>query len=274
MSRSVTVSGFFIFLLGAFATAAPVRAHELLPQALLEYVQQHPEATADDLQKFIESDPALSGNDTAQQQKLIALARDPDGAGFFHTVWQFLILGIEHILSGPDHVLFVFSLLLTFVSVRKTAWLLSCFTLSHSVTLILAGGNILRVSSAIVEPVIALSIAYVALTTVFLAPRWPFFADSKARAFTVLCFGFFHGMGFAGALQDVAVPGGILRFLSSLLSFNLGVDVGQMLIVVIALPLIFFARRKRWHRRATQVAAGLISVLAMVWFVQRVVYPA
>ncbi len=248
------------------------RAHELLPRVLVEYVQEHPDATAEELKAFIEQNGGLEGADAERQERLIDLARQPTQSWWLDC-WEFFKLGVEHILSGLDHVLFVFAILLTFVTLRRTIWLLSCFTLSHGITLILAGSNILRVSSSIVEPLIALSIAYMAISSVFLAKRYPFFAQTKTKSITILCFGFFHGMGFAGALEEVALPSDVFTFLASLLSFNLGVDAGQILIAVVALPVLYFARGKSWYRPATWVAAGIISALAIFWFIQRIAYP-
>ncbi len=258
-------------VLACAGIVAPARAHELLPQALVEYIQEHPEATPAEIEAFVASDPELAGAGAERQRKLVELARNGP-PGFWANVWGFLLLGVEHILSGPDHVLFVFSLLLTFVSFRKTAWLLSCFTLAHSTTIILAGAGWLRVSSSFVEPLIALSIAYVAITSVFLSKRYPFFADNRSKAAMVTAFGFFHGMGFAGALEEVAVPRGIVPFLSSLLSFNLGVDIGQMFVVVVALPVLLLCRRALWYRLAVTTCALVISALALLWFANRVLY--
>jgi hypothetical protein len=245
-------------------------ADPVLPQALVQYVQDHPNATQEEIRQFMDGKTP----ETAKQEKLLQLARSPDTANFWRNCLSFLVLGITHILTAPDHICVVLSILLTFVSLRRTVWLLSCFTLSHSITLILAGSNILRVSSLIVEPLIALSIAYVAFTTVFLAPRFPFFAKDRARALTVLAIGFIHGMGFAGVLQEVAVPQGLVPFLGSLLSFNVGIDIGQICIVLITLPLILLARGRTWYPQAIRAAAGIISIVAMVWFVQRIIWPA
>ncbi len=259
----------FLIAVSLFATPA-THAHDLLPQAVIDYMRQHPDATLGEVEAYIQRHPELQVAQDSNQARLIQLARDsrPD---FLMNCWRFFVLGIGHILSGPDHILFVCSLLLTFVTFRKTAWLLSCFTLSHSITLILAGSHLLRVSSLIVEPLIAFSIAYVAITTIFLAPRYRFFAHDRAKALTVLGFGFFHGMGFAGALQDIAVPSGAVPFLASILSFNVGVDVGQLIIVGAALPFIYVFRHARWYPRSVRVFALVISALALTWMAQRIV---
>jgi hydrogenase/urease accessory protein HupE len=257
----------------SFLPSGTAQAHELLPKALVEYVQEHPDATAEELKAFIQANPDLQSADTERQEKLVTLARQGP-QNFFVNCWEFFKLGVEHILIGLDHVLFVLVILLTFVSLRRTIWLLSCFTLSHGITLILAGSNILRVSGSIVEPLIALSIAYMAITSVFLAKKYPFFAATKTKSLTILCFGFFHGMGFAGALEEIALPTDVFTFLASLLSFNLGVDAGQIIIAVVALPVLYFARRKGWYRQATCLAAAVISALAIFWFIERIVHPA
>src|SRR4051812_37240397 len=102
---------------------ASASAHVLLPKALVEYVKDHPTATAEEIQQFVDAHPDVKAADPAGGQTLVELARSQGTPNFFQNAFAFFILGIEHILSGPDHILFVFSILLTFVTLRKTAWL-------------------------------------------------------------------------------------------------------------------------------------------------------
>lgn len=236
----------------------------------MDYVREHPGASADEIRAFMTENSADGNADTKQ---LVALARAQGSRSLLWICGQFLMLGIEHILHGPDHILFVFSLLLTFETFRKTTALLSCFTLSHSVTLLLAGSRVLRISNLLVEPLIALSIVYVAMTSIFLARRYLFFASAKTKALTVLGFGFFHGMGFAGALEDITLPTDTGWFIASLLSFNLGVDVGQIAIVIGTLPIVLLVQRCPYRHNIIRIIAVLISTLAMMWFLQRILTP-
>jgi len=245
----------------ALGGSAPVAdAHDLLPKALVEYVQTHPTATPAEIEAFMNGTPALASKDTASKMRLIEAAKHPQQTGFFGNALAFIRLGIGHILSGPDHILFVLSLLLVFHSLRHTLTLISCFTLSHSITLLLAGSNLLVLSARIVEPMIAFSIAFMAISTVF-------FREQRYKSLIVFGFGLFHGLGFAGLLRDLAIPQE--SFVSSLLFFNVGIEVGQMIILCCALPLLFLCRHKRWYPQMIRVFAIAISAIALVWMMER-----
>lgn len=249
-----------------FFSSEVVSAHTLLPKKLLEYMQQHPTATQQELEDFMAEDPVLYDSDEYNRAQIIEEARNPKSAGFWNNFWDFFVLGIDHILSGLDHILFVLSLVLFFTSLINILKLVSMFTLAHSITLLLAGTDILRVSSSIVEPMIAFSIAYVALTSVFLR-KYVFFALNRNKMIGVFCFGLFHGMGFAGLLRELAIPSD--KFLSTLVSFNLGIEAGQICILAVALPFIYFCRKRWWYQSAMRVFAVLISTIAIAWVIQR-----
>jgi hypothetical protein len=236
-----------LVLLGTFTTSSAY-AHELLPKALIEYMEQHPDAD--------------------QRARIIDAARNPQQATLLDVAWDFFRLGFQHILEGIDHVLFVLSLLLVFRSLKETLKLITFFTVAHSITLLLAGAEILTLPSTIVEPLIAFSIAYVALTSVFLGKRYPFFARRGGKGLSVFLFGLFHGLGFAGLLQDLAIPRE--HFLNALISFNVGVEAGQMLILAIALPFIVIFRTSRWYPTVIRVLAVLISIVAIYWVFERI----
>lgn len=141
--------------------------------------------------------------------------------------------------------------------------MVTAFTVAHSVTLVLAALDVVRIPSAVVEPLIALSIAYVAATS--LLGR----TNSRYRLAAVFGFGLLHGAGFAGALRltgDVGWP-----MLSSLVSFNIGIEVGQALIVAVLFPLLFFVRKFEWSRYLYLGATGLITLAGLTWFVERLV---
>ena len=260
---------FLVFFL--FPFPQPVFAHELLPAAALEYLHAHPSATRQEIEQFFlaSSGTTQVGNTAPQTPNIverIAYVRGEQKTGwsnFFH----FVRLGMEHILTGPDHVLFVLSLLLVFVSWKDIMKLTSAFTIAHTLTLVLAGTGVIIVSSRVVEPLIALSIAYVAVTSVFLA-HIRFFGGAASKPLSVFFFGLFHGLGFAGLLTDIHIPPEY--FLSSIFAFNVGIEMGQMCIIALVIPLILFCRKKPWYARALKIVAGFIAALALFWVVERI----
>jgi hypothetical protein len=250
-----------------FIQAMPVaNAHELLPKALLEFTEQNPEATPEEIDAFIRSNPELASKGDEARLRLVSAAQNQETT-FADLALDFIRLGIDHILAGLDHILFVLALLLTFVSLRKTLKLITAFTVAHSITLILAGLGIVVLRPEIVEPLIALSIAYVALTSVFLKNH-PFFGKGSNKTLSVFLFGLFHGLGFAGLLTELGIPKD--RFISCLLFFNVGIEIGQLLILVIAVPILLLLRRSRVHDIVIKVIAVLISLLAIFWTVERI----
>ena len=174
---------------------------------------------------------------------------------------SFTLLGIEHLLSGWDHLLFLLGLLLRGGGWWALARIITAFTLAHSVTLALAVLDIVTVPDRLVEAVIALSIAFVAaenlVSTPVVARRW----------LVSFCFGLVHGFGFSSALREVGLPAHGLAL--SLFGFNLGVEIGQALVVAVALPLLVLVRRTRWERRVIWSASAAILVLGVVLFVER-----
>ena len=179
--------------------------------------------------------------------------------------WRYFALGFTHILPGGlDHVLFVLALFLLSGRVRSVLWQVSAFTVAHSITLGLSMYDLVAVPASLAEPLIALSIAYVAVENVFQSELRP------SRVGLVFMFGLLHGMGFAGALKDVGL--GQADFLTALLTFNLGVEAGQCAVVGAAFLLLWAPfRRRGWYRRAIVVPASLlIACTALYWTIQRV----
>ncbi|MEU6619757.1 HupE/UreJ family protein [Streptomyces litmocidini] len=177
---------------------------------------------------------------------------------------RFVTLGLEHILGGADHVLFLVLLLLGAQGWRSVVRLATSFTVAHSVTLALAVLGWVDVPTEIVEPLIALSIVYVAVENVMRG-------ESRHRVLVVFGFGLLHGLGFAGALDFTDDFGG--RLLVSLLSFNAGIELGQLALVLAAFPLILLARRRSWSTRVHVGAAAAVGVIGLVWFVERLLPP-
>ena len=171
-------------------------------------------------------------------------------------------LGIEHILTGFDHLVFLFGVVLVGGTLRSLLIAITAFTLAHSVTLGLTALGVWAPGPALVEPLIALSIVYVGIE------NW-FVADASRRWVLTLPFGLIHGFGFAGALQEVALPHAQLPV--ALLSFNLGVEAGQITVLALVLPGLFWLRGRSWFARyGVRSASCLIAVAGLAWFLQRI----
>jgi hydrogenase/urease accessory protein HupE len=189
------------------------------------------------------------------------------------TLWQvagdYTALGIDHILSGYDHLVFVLALLLIVSGWRRLLWTVTSFTLAHSITLATATLGLVHLSGPPIEATIALSILFLASELikvnrgyVSLTVRYPWVV--------AFVFGLLHGFGFAGALAEVGLPQNEIPL--ALLMFNLGVELGQLMFVAVALLLIGLLHKIRiqWPAWARQVPAYCIGGLAAFWLIQRV----
>ena len=174
---------------------------------------------------------------------------------------SFFPLGIEHILTGYDHLLFLLALMLRSGGLWSLLKIITAFTIAHSITLALAALDVIVLPGALVESVIALSIAYVALEN--LLPRY---AASRRWAVSFL-FGLAHGFGFSSVLREIGLPKENL--LLSLLNFNLGVEVGQLTIVLLAVPILMRFRSRPWEPRVVMAISGVIFVIGLMLFVER-----
>ncbi|MGI9027686.1 MAG: HupE/UreJ family protein [Candidatus Saccharimonadales bacterium] len=251
----------FFFIL----TPALASAHELLPQNVTDYIKNNPDASPEEIKQYIEGNaPELSDKVKNQEDVIRIIKQDTN---FFDNFYDFLRLGVHHILSGLDHVLFVLSLLLVFAGVANVLRYTLTFTLAHSLTLVLAGTGTLVLSSRIVEPIIALSIAVMAIATVFFRHN-KYIKNTKSKLGIIFFFGLFHGLGFAGLLQEINVPDD--KFVSSLLAFNIGIEFGQLIVIALALPVIYLLRNKSWYPLLIKIVAVIISTIAIIWIFQRV----
>lgn len=171
-----------------------------------------------------------------------------------------LLLGVEHIVTGYDHVLFLLCLLVPGGTWRSRVAIVTAFTVAHSVTLGLAALHLVVLPTRFVEVAIALSLAYVAIENVLVdrpRVRWPL----------AFGFGLVHGFGFAGMLDVLGMPAG--QLVSSVLAFNVGIELGQLAIVAVAVPVIGWMTRHAWHHRVVQGTSAAVCVLAAVWIVER-----
>lgn len=182
-----------------------------------------------------------------------------------HVVSYYTWLGFQHILPlGFDHILFVISLFLMDSRLKPVIMQASCFTVAHTVTLILTSKGIIVPPSQIIEPVIAISIVFVALENIFIGELKPW------RYAVVFLFGLIHGMGFANALNEIGLPRN--TFYTSLISFNIGVELGQVAVIVLVYFLIgkFFSKEIWYRKRIVYPLSLLIALIAAYWTVERI----
>ena len=186
--------------------------------------------------------------------------------GAFAVMARFVPAGVHHILIGPDHLLFLVGLLLLGGSVRRLLVVVTSFTLAHSLTLSLAALNVLTPPARLIEPAIALSIVYVGADNLLVR------GGRDVRALIALAFGFVHGFGFAYVLREMRLPPAALGW--SLFSFNLGVEIGQLLVVV-AVASSLAALRSRSEvagRRLAFAGSAVVMAAGAFWFIQRVFF--
>ena len=176
-------------------------------------------------------------------------------------------LGFKHIIPrGLDHILFVLALFLLSSRLKPLILQVSIFTLAHTITLFLGVLDVIKIPSIIVEPIIALSICFIAIENLFTENL------KKTRPYIIFIFGLLHGLGFAGVLNEIGISDGL--FISSLISFNIGVELGQ--ISVILLSYIFISllfKNKLWYRdRITKPLSLVIALIGFYWFFERVFF--
>lgn len=193
------------------------------------------------------------------------LVLDEPGARGLGGLWSWVKLGLEHIFKGPDHLAFVFALLLTATSLKRVLVMVTSFTVAHSITLGLTAAGALSLSAAHarwVEIAIALSIIWVALENVLLK-------DQRHRAALTFVFGLVHGFGFAGSLREYGIE---RELVTALFGFNLGVELGQAAVVLVVIPAVFSLRtRPRLWPHVLRAASLIIAAAGGYWFVARVV---
>jgi hydrogenase/urease accessory protein HupE len=203
----------------------------------------------------------LDGGQSSPPLALLAPAPPIDRLA---TARRYLALGFTHIVpGGMDHVLFVLGIYLLSGRARSVLWQVSAFTVAHSITLGLSMYGVVSVSPTVVEPLIALSIAYVAIENVFLSEL------KSWRVALVFAFGLLHGLGFAGALRELGLPRS--EFVTALLTFNAGVEAGQLAVIGTAFLLVgWYSAHRVWYRSRIVIPASvLIACTAVYWTIQR-----
>jgi len=188
------------------------------------------------------------------------------------TIIEYIILGMEHIVpKGLDHILFIFGVFFFAVKLKPLLWQVTMFTLAHSLTLILASLKLVFIPASIIEPLIALSIGYVAFENIFQRQSKFHSRSNTIRYAVIFFFGLIHGLGFAFVLEDIGLPTG--QLILSLLSFNIGVEIAQIGLVVLAYLLMFYLSKQLWYRKAIQIPCSLvIGLIGIYWFFERVFF--
>ena len=250
------------------ASALPAPDKRPVLPAKSDIIKQPPAA-----QNAVAVIPATSQNMQIQDNKAaIAANASPPGRnasegsekGSMKSIWSnigtFILLGIEHILTGYDHIAFLIGLIVIGLSFREVLKIITAFTVAHSITLLLAALQIISLNSRFVESVIAISICYIALENLFKK-------EVKYRWLITFCFGLIHGFGFASALQELIA--GKTNLILSVLSFNFGVETGQLMIFFILLPVLHLLKQKMDFRKVTAGVSIAIFVLGFTWLIER-----
>ena len=179
---------------------------------------------------------------------------------------SYLVAGFEHIVpKGLDHILFILGIFLLSVKMRPLLWQVTMFTLAHSITLGLSMAGLITLPASIVEPLIALSIAYIGIENIFARTL------HKSRLLIVFCFGLLHGMGFARVLTDFGMPDN--AFITALISFNIGVELGQLAVITLAfLAVGLWFSKKPWYRPViVKTGSLIIAIIGLYWTWDRIV---
>jgi len=184
---------------------------------------------------------------------------------FTQVATEYMVLGFEHIVpKGIDHILFVLGLFLLSVRARPLLLQITAFTLAHSITLGLTIYGVISLSPSVVEPLIALSIAYVGIENIFVKELkvW--------RVVIVFLFGLLHGMGFAGVLSELGLPES--DFATALVFFNVGVEAGQLTVITVAFLMVFWLlkNQQRYRQWVIIPVSGLISLIGLYWTYERI----
>jgi hypothetical protein len=175
-------------------------------------------------------------------------------------------MGFRHILPlGYDHLLFILGIFLLNPNLKPLLAQATCFTLAHSITLILTANNTIVAVPAVVEPLIAISILFIAVENLYIKNI------SRLRYLLVFAFGLVHGMGFAGALNEVGLPRNSMY--TALIGFNIGVELGQITFILLIFLTIGYFRKRHWYRDAITIPLSVgIALVALWWSIERMIY--
>jgi hydrogenase/urease accessory protein HupE len=182
--------------------------------------------------------------------------------------WGFLELGIQHIWTGYDHLLFLAGLLIVCRQLRTVVGIVTAFTVAHSLTLGLAATDVVNLPDRVVEPLIAASILFVGAENLLRRG-----AEPKGRWAVAFVFGLVHGFGFASVLRELGLGSNGRSITLPLFSFNLGVEVGQITIAAIALPVIWQLRKNPgFVRRGVPIISAIVAAAGLYWLLERTLF--
>lgn len=212
-------------------------------------------------------DPAAAVSEwvrQGQQSAVYPLDKALEPPGRMTVIGDYLIIGVEHIVpKGLDHILFVLGIFLLSVRLGPLLWQVTAFTLAHTITLGMSIYGLVAVPASVVEPLIALSIAYVGIENAWRSRLTPW------RVLLVFAFGLLHGLGFAGVLSEIGLPANEL--LTALIAFNVGVELGQLLVIAGAFLLLGWWRHAPWYRQRVVIPLSLlIALVGLYWTWERV----
>lgn len=205
---------------------------------------------------------------------------EAENSSWWRDLWRtdpgFITLGLKHILEGADHILFVIGLLLVPAGWARLAGLVTAFTVAHSITLALSSLHAIALPPSLTEPLIALTVAAIGIENV-LRMRWPtgsadqvaqIRAQPSRRWLTTFAFGLIHGVGLSYILTEMGLGDDLV---GTLLFFNVGVELGQLSIVAVCLPLTIWLFKQSWGLRLSSILSGALIAIGLVWFVERLI---
>ena len=188
------------------------------------------------------------------------------GKSKINTFFEYIVVGFEHIIpKGWDHIVFVLGLFFFSSKFKPLVWQISAFTLAHTFTLALGSLGYINIVPEIVEPLIALSIIFISIENIFIKEL------SKWRPIVIFIFGLLHGLGFASVLGEFGLPNGF--FVPALIGFNVGVEFGQLTIVLLAFVFIgyWFNKKDYYESSIAQPISAIIGLIGVFWFIERVI---
>ena len=181
--------------------------------------------------------------------------------------WFYLKMGVEHIVPlGLDHILFIIALCLLNTKLKTIIWQATAFTVAHCITLALSAKGLVELPADVVEPIIAMSIAFIAIENILLDRLQPW------RILLVFLFGLIHGLGFASVLDDIGLPRNY--FFTSILAFNIGVEIGQIFIIAAVYFLLIrpFGHKPWYKKRIVYPISILIALAGIYWTIERIFF--
>ena len=267
------VSFFLVFPRGRAGEKLTLRAPKLteLPPGHRQFVILADEAGSVITKKLLKAEDAVmevpAGLPESAAGATAGGASAASATGDSATWWEFIKLGVEHIWTGYDHLLFLFALLVVCRSFRSSVAIISCFTVAHSITLALATLGVVNFPSRWVEAVIAGSIVYVGVENLLRKGEEP-----RGRWALTFAFGLIHGFGFASVLRDLGVGRGADGIAMPLFTFNLGVELGQVAVAAVVLPLVWRLRKnEKFVARGVPAISAVVALAGVYWLLERTV---